>query len=213
MDNAFSDLLDVEKHYFSALEKVFSATEGESEKRICKRNELFLDLTRDDKCIWLVKSGLVGFYRKSDRLLIHETQAPVILGLVQSFYSADVIVLAHTEIILHVLPRETALKIIETEGLWREVALILGRILKSYVNRDLNMVAQDAYHIVKHHLRLLMAMSVEERYAITATKFITSRTKLSRSRVMDILRQLNAGNYITIKSGILVALNTLPDKF
>ncbi|WP_083967892.1 helix-turn-helix domain-containing protein [Buttiauxella brennerae] len=213
MDKQFSSLLDVDIHYSTALEKLFSALMPLAEKKRLKRNDVFLDFKQDDEQLLLIETGNVGYYRKSDRLLIHETQAPAILGLAHAFQKVDVIAQAHTSMVVGYISRETALKIIDQKGLWREVAVVLGRIIKGYMVRDTNMVAQDAYHIVKHHLGLLMALTIEDRYAITAAKFITSRTMLSRSRVMEILKQLGAGNYITIKNGILVSIEKLPDKF
>ncbi|MGK7245812.1 helix-turn-helix domain-containing protein [Buttiauxella agrestis] len=213
MQRPFSRLLDVDTQYPEALERLFATLMPLAEKKSLKRNDVFMDFNRDDEQVMLVEKGTIGFYRKSDRLLIHETQAPAILGLAHAFQHADVIAQAHTAMTLWYIPRESALESIETKGLWREVSLVLGRIIKAYVIRDTNLVAQDAYHIVRHHLGLLMALPIEDRYTTTAAKFITSRSMLSRSRVMDILKELSAGNYITIKNGILVNIEKLPDKF
>lgn len=213
MGEPFSSLLDVDTQYAEALKTLFAALGRQGKRETLNKNSVFLNFKQDEQQLLLIEEGSVIFYRKSDRMLIHETLAPAVLGLVHLFHKADVIAVAHTKVTLQRIPREDALQIIEEQGLWREVSLVLGRIIKGYVVRDLNLVAQDAYHIVRHYLAILIGMPVEERYATTAAKFITDRSMLSRSRVMDILKQLNSGDYITIKNGILVKINHLPDKF
>ncbi|MFJ3458580.1 helix-turn-helix domain-containing protein [Scandinavium goeteborgense] len=213
MSKPSSHLLDVDTQYPEALKKLFAAFEMQGEKESLKKSSVFMDLKRDAHQLLLVEEGVIGFYRKKDRLLIHETTSPAVLGLVHLFHNADVIAVAHTALSLQRIPRDIALEIIEKQGLWREVSLVLGRIIKGYVVRDISLVAQDAYHIVSHYLTVLMALPVEERYATTAVKFVTQRSMLSRSRVMDILKQLNTGNYILIKNGVLIELNYLPEDF
>lgn len=209
----FSGLLDVDTQYADAVKKLFAALEMQGKRETVRENSVFVNYKHDEPQLLLFEEGTVGFYRKSDHLLIHETISPAVLGLVHMFHKADVIAVALTKLTFQRIPREAALRIIEEQGLWREVSLVLGRIIKGFVVRDVNLVAQDAYHIVRHYLAELMALPVEERYATTAVKFITDRSMLSRSRVMDILKQLNTGDYITIKNGILVKLNNLPEKF
>ncbi|WP_426763110.1 helix-turn-helix domain-containing protein [Hafnia paralvei] len=213
MDDPFSNLLDVDTQYADALKTLFTALEMPEKRETLRQNSVFLNFKRDEPQLLLIEEGNVGFYRENDRLLIHETISPAVLGFVHLFHKAEVIAVAHSKLTLQRIPREDALQIIEQQGLWREVALVLGRIVKGYVVRDMNLVAKDAYHIVRHYLAVLIALPVEERYSTTAAKFIADRSMLSRSRIMDILKQLNAGDYITIKNGILIRLNYLPDKF
>ncbi|MCE0798783.1 helix-turn-helix domain-containing protein [Buttiauxella sp. S04-F03] len=213
MDKMVDNLLDVETQYTAAVEKIFTAMNDIGKKHTYKKNEIFFDFKCDEQNILLIESGTFAFYRQPDRLLIQETSAPAIFGLVMVPHKPDIIISAHSKLSVRSVPRESALRIIEQEGMWYEVAIVLGRIIKVYVERDINLIARDAYHIVKHHLNLLKSLPIEERYSTTAVKFITSRSMLSRSRVMDILKKLNDGEYIIIKNGILNKINFLPDKF
>lgn len=213
MENTFSALMDVDNKYTEAVETILTALENIGESYHYNKNEVFFDFKNDEKNILLVESGTFGFYRQHDRLLMQETSGPAIIGLVMSSHKPDVILFAHSKLSIRTLPRELALSIIKQKGLWHEVALVLGKIVKIYVERDVNMIGRDAYHVIKHHLNLLMSLPIEERYATTAVKFITSRSMLSRSRVMNILKKLDDGEFILINNGILSNVNSLPEKF
>ncbi|BCG09189.1 helix-turn-helix domain-containing protein [Buttiauxella agrestis] len=213
MERTLNNLMDVDAEYAAAVERLFAAMNGIGEKRTYKNNEAFFDFKSNEQNILLIESGAFGFYRQNDRLLMQETFAPAIFGLVMVSHKPEVILFAHSKLSVKVVSRDSALRIIEQEGLWHEVAIVLGKIIKVYVERDMNLIARDAYHIIKHHLYLLMSLPVEERYSTTAVKFITNRSMLSRSRVMDILKKLNDGEYILIKNGILNKIHSLPEKF
>lgn len=213
METIFKNLMDIETEYTTAVARLFTAMKDIGENHTYKKNEAFFDFKNNEQNILLIESGAFGFYRQNDRLLMQESLAPAIFGLVMVSYNPDVILFAHSKLSAKVVPWESALRIIEQEGLWHEVVIVLGKIIKVYVERDMNLIGRDAYHIIKHHLNLLMLLSVEERYSTTAVKFITNRSMLSRSRVMDILKKLNDGEYISIKNGILNKINSLPDRF
>lgn len=213
MDKTFGDLLDIKDLHPAALEKIFKSLSEVGKEVTRRKNDVFFDFHKDVQNIVLIQSGSIGFYRKSDRLLIAETAQQSVIGLLHFSNKPDVMVVAHSSVKIKIVPRDIALEIIEKEGLWHEVAVVFGHMIKLYVERDLNFIARDAYHIIKHHLNILMALPVEERYETTAARFITNRSNLSRSRVMDILKALNDGGYIVIKNGILLKINSLPDGF
>lgn len=185
----------------------------EETRRVFKKGEVFIDFSKETHFIYLIESGKVGIYRRNDRLLIQEIQGPSILGLAFMFHKTGVVVMAQSEAVVYKIPREQALADIEKNGLWRDVAAILAWVTRSYTLRDASLVGLDAYQIIRQHLNLLIQIPIEDRFAITAAKYITDRTFISRSRVMEILKQLNLGGYITIKNGILISISHFPEVF
>ncbi len=63
-------------------------------------------------------------------------------------------------------------------------------------NRDRNLIGQDAYSQIKALLLELWSYPESSRFEINAQNFIQQRTGLSRSRIMQVLSELKAGNYI-----------------
>lgn len=206
-------LSDAYDTYYESVMNMYKAIEPISTNKTYQKNTVLLNLSEPSKYFYLIESGIVGFYRKNDRLLVHEQSAPSVIGVYNIFQTADIIVMAHADVIIKCAEEQEVLAIIEQRSLWKDVAIILSRMLKRYTERDYNLIAQDAYFIVKYHLQLIMTMDINTRLTTTAHKFITSRTLLSRSRVMDILKQLNVGDFITMKKGILISINTLPERF
>ncbi len=65
-------------------------------------------------------------------------------------------------------------------------------------NRDRNLIGQDAYSQIKALLLELWSYPESSRFEINAQNFIQQRTGLSRSRIMQVLSELKAGDYIKI---------------
>lgn len=213
MEEVYADIFGGEARPNELIVRFVSIMGKEENRRNYRKGEILIDLSKENPFLHLIKSGKVGIYRRSDRLLIQEIPAPWILGLAYMFHKTGVVILAHSEVVAYKIPREQALADIDKNGLWRDVAAILAWVTRSYTLRDASLVGLDAYQIIRHHLNLLVQIPIEERFTITAAKFITDRTFISRSRVMEILKQLNLGGYITIKNGILINISRLPDDF
>lgn len=184
-----------------------------SEKKVFKNNAVVYDFTTTPSCVCFLESGRVGLYRKSDRLLVYTNTAPVALGFAHMGGTADLLIRAQSEVICYLVPSQTVAQIIEDKNLWKEVATMMSWAIKNYTRRDTGLVGTDAYTTIRHHLMLLIKLPAEERLAISAEKFIVERTFLSRSRVLSILRELVAGEYITIKRGILMEIKNIPQAF
>ncbi|MFP2516983.1 helix-turn-helix domain-containing protein [Buttiauxella agrestis] len=197
----------------TSIERCISIIGNGKNKKLYKTGDAFINLNDECHFLYLIESGVVGIYRKNDNLLIQEVEGPLVIGLAYLFHKADIIALAHSEISAYKINREDALLAIDKNSLWQDVATILARVTRSYALRDANIIGLNAYKVVRYHLELLIQLPAEQRLMLNAAKFISDRTFISRSRIMEILKQLNAGSYITIKNGILIRIKHLPFDF
>jgi len=79
--------------------------------------------------------------------------------------------------------------------------------------RDSELVGNDAYSKIRSLLMELWLYPEEIRRQIKVSSFIQRRTRISRSRIMDVLAELKKGQYIEMKSGVLVSMEKLPSAF
>lgn len=181
-------------------------------EKILKKGCVFSDFSKRGDDVFFITSGKVGVYRKSDRLLIQEGEAPTITGIVNLFHQQESIILkAHSELCVIKIPGAGLIDVIESQNLWHDVADILAWMIYCYNTHYTQQVGLNSYQIVKYHLLLLNKRPLAERFTTTAVKFITDRTLLSRSGVMNILKRLDLNGYIIVDNGRLVSIINLPD--
>ncbi|KYJ00875.1 hypothetical protein AIZ09_23245, partial [Salmonella enterica subsp. enterica serovar Typhimurium] len=70
--------------------------------------------------------------------------------------------------------------------------------------RDRILIGQDAYCQLIALLLELLSYPESSRFEINAQNFIQQRTVLSRSRIMQVLSDLKAGDFIKILHGRLL---------
>ena len=76
------------------------------------------------------------------------------------------------------------------------------------------LTSNNAYGKVRFAIEWLSSAADAYRQSYTLVSFICSRTNLSRSRVLDILKELKQGGYIEVDNGYFVRLcRDLPDGY
>ena len=68
------------------------------------------------------------------------------------------------------------------------------------------LTSNNAYGKVRFAIEWLSSAADAYRQSYTLVSFICSRTNLSRSRVLDILKELKQGGYIEVDNGYFVRL-------
>ncbi|EAW8358999.1 helix-turn-helix domain-containing protein, partial [Salmonella enterica] len=170
--------------------------------------------------ILLITKGAIKACRRVDGIVIGSGVSPMILGLVDAYADlyqleedSDVFFIAETTCEYYPVPVKYFVEIADEKHLWRDISNILMYRIAFMTNRDKNLIGQDAYSQIKALLLELWSYPESSRFEINAQNFIQQRTGLSRSRIMQVLSELKAGNYIKILHGRLLELRNLPVSF
>ncbi|ECD9608576.1 hypothetical protein FNZ18_04095 [Salmonella enterica subsp. salamae] len=180
-----------------------------------------LDIKIDNQShILLITKGAIKVCRRIDSIVMGSGVSPMILGLVDAYAdlyqleeNSDVFFIAETTCEYYPVPVKHFVEIADEKHLWRDISNILMYRIAFMTNRDRNLIGQDAYSQIKALLLELWSYPESSRFEINAQNFIQQRTGLSRSRIMQVLSELKAGNYIKILHGRLLELRNLPVSF
>ncbi|ECQ0237614.1 hypothetical protein FZT01_24485, partial [Salmonella enterica] len=152
--------------------------------------------------ILLITKGAIKACRRVDGIVIGSGVSPMILGLVDAYADlyqleedSDVFFIAETTCEYYPVPVKYFVEIADEKHLWRDISNILMYRIAFMTNRDKNLIGQDAYSQIKALLLELWSYPESSRFEINAQNFIQQRTGLSRSRIMQVLSELKAGNY------------------
>lgn len=163
---------------------------------------------------FILHTGTVAVHRNSDRLLLKYLEAPMIVGMNDLMDTNEGFYMQATEEVRYeILPRDSVIRIIERENLWKEAAYCYMYAIQRLLEAHETSVGLTTYELIRQNLLSLMAEKQELRQTINASDYIQEKTHISRSRVMKILSDLKAGDYIEIERGILTRINKLPDAY
>ncbi len=186
-----------------------------SEQGFSRPHKKFYFKTHGVDVIYLILEGTIFLHRVSDGMVVASGHAPLLIGLTNDTLMGDSVYYftAGTDISYTVLPLLTAMNIIKENKLWQSYSNLQSYLLKFLSANGAEIAALSAYEIICNQLRNLMQESDDIRLKITASTYIQERTRLSRSRIMNILSQLKSGEYIMTSNGMLTSINKLPEKF
>ncbi|SNY71451.1 cAMP-binding domain of CRP or a regulatory subunit of cAMP-dependent protein kinases [Enterobacter sp. CC120223-11] len=161
---------------------------------------------------YIILSGSVSVIRNSDKRVLVNISAPLILGL--NIFGEDTIhIKLLSECQVGELPLETAMEIIRTRNLWEQMTYYMMSFSKKIWISSEMLSAGSSYDLIKYQLTELMKEPEDYRNNISADLYIKNKTNLSRSGIMRILAELKKGGYIVMLRGILLKINQLPPKF
>jgi hypothetical protein len=158
--------------------------------------------------------GLTGVYSEGNDLMLGAVTTPSIFGLSRLVsQDIDFYLKTITRTTVGKMPLELAEKLICEHNLWETVTkFILMQGGKLYTFHK-QVTAPSAYEIVRTQLHMLMREKPDLRSRMTAELYIRNKTTLSRSRVMQVLSDLNKGGYIKLERGVLMDVYTIPEKY
>ncbi|MEQ0188805.1 helix-turn-helix domain-containing protein [Klebsiella sp. CN_Kp098] len=169
----------------------------------------------DTPVVYLLTQGNLDMLRITDGLVLTTVHAPYVIGLANLLQPGQAGLLAqHPDSRMLRVGRDKVLRILEeTPSLWTDVAHLLAYALQFAGQRDRELTTSRAYDTVCGKLMELMHAPAAFRESTSVLNFIQRRTPLSRSVVALILRDLRAGEYITMRQGRLVSVQHLPAEY
>ncbi|MCX9004405.1 helix-turn-helix domain-containing protein [Citrobacter portucalensis] len=167
------------------------------------------------KSIIYLDEGSISLYSETNNLLLFKFDSPFIIGLDQIFYDTEYhYITTNDNVLLYLLSHEDAIDIFDKMKLWKDIAHLISYSMRLNEHRSNNLLEnRSIYHIIKTHLEMIWELPEKEREKISVFDYILKRHKISRSSIAKIIKELNNGNYITTKRGVLINLNRLPAKF
>ena len=166
--------------------------------------------------IYLLTQGSAHLHRRSDGLLLGIVHAPHVLGLAELILplaiAVEVRFSAAAEVwLLAAAPFHRVMT--AAPMLWADVSTVLAFHLHYSSWRDLHLLSDSAYSIIRGKLFELARQPETFRAGTTIERYVLSTTCLGRSTVLRILKALMIGGYITTRRGILLSVNMLPRRF
>lgn len=167
------------------------------------------------KCIIYLDEGSISLHRKKDSVLLFKFDSPFIVGLDQLFFSTEYYsITPNDNVSLYLLSHEDAIEIFDKDKSWKDIAQLMSYFMGLNEHRSHNLAEnRSVYDIIKIHLEIIWALPEAEREKTSVFDYILKRHKISRSSIAKIIKELNNGNYITTKRGVLINFNKLPSKF
>ena len=185
-----------------------------------KSKNMLLSNDKETAFIVLNAKGCFSICHYPSDLYISTVFSPTVTGLIDGYslyYNVDQrprhYLHAETACEGWTVPLEIFVAKCDELNLWHDVARILAQRIMVLSARDNELVGNDAYSKIKNLLVELWLYPEEIRKQIKVASFLQRRTRISRSRIMDVLLQLKTGQYIKIDSGALTHLGKLPEAF
>ena len=168
----------------------------------------------DSRCLFMLTKGRVSFFHESNGLLVGSINAPFLIGLAYTLSpEIDTRFFTDSDCEGFWVPASTAIQVIEEHDAWRDVAYVMTFVIQRLAVRDTYFSGADAYRTIRYLLRKLNNESEEFKNSVSAIKYLTQRSHLSRSLVSRILGQLRLGGYIVMSGKHLLYINKLPQNY
>ncbi|EGT4252623.1 hypothetical protein D8W73_00790 [Citrobacter amalonaticus] len=161
---------------------------------------------------YIIRSGAISLSRQPDDILLELLEAPTIRGLTpvdktsQSMFVLRVIEPSEVAI----LKKDVFYSLLTELNLWQVYAKHLELVVGMGGEVLCKLVSPSAYLMVRYQLYELMSKPLTLRSSITAENYIRSKTRLSRSSIMNTLSVLKTGGYISIEDGRLIEIKHIP---
>lgn len=167
-----------------------------------------------EKSVFHLISGEVEIRNIQNNLIIMNVCAPAILGLSTMFSSENFhYINTVTDAELTSIPLSELIHISDHKNLLSNISVILSHYINIYYVRDVMLTQTSVYNIIKSHLEIMWELQQDKLVEISVFDFILNRTKISRSSLNKVLKDLVAGGYIKIKRGKLVSMSKLPSGY
>lgn len=168
-----------------------------------------------EKVCYILLDGHVSYRHKENGFVISYGYTGSLIGIGSLLTGQNAgYFCAETNIKTMCIPEDKFLEIFSiNNNLWKSLSYYMSYVSQRLIIRDTRLNTKNAYQTVKN---LLIELSEQPDYIFhktSASRYILERTYLARSTVMNILSQLQKGNYIEIKNGLLIKINKLPEKF
>jgi CRP-like cAMP-binding protein len=186
-------------------------------KAFPRGKRIFLSATQPNK-IYVIRSGIIAIHRQPDDILMGYLEAPTIRGMANAYHSnlrfqSEYIIKVVESVELAVIEREAFYTLLHELQLWDVYAKILEMNISILGDHIFKHLSPTVYDVVRIRLPELMSEPDSVRNSVTVEEYIRSKTRLSRSRIMQILSELRVAGYIKTEKGYLVWVKELPKAF
>lgn len=196
-----------------SIQRLLDALLPQAEKMLVRRPRSFY---KNGPEIYLLTEGHFWLHRKQDDLELSMATAPHIFGLAEILMPLGdtTYVRFAPESEVYVLSGQKAQQVFSKQPLlWQDAATVLAFHLHFSTWRDLHLLNDNAYDTVRGKLLELELKDDDFRQAHSILSYIQSTTKLSRSTVLRILKDLTEGGYVEAQRGKLIRIVHLPLRY
>lgn len=168
--------------------------------------------TSDD--IYIVLHGEMEFRRLSDDLCLFTGEQKYIFGLTSLFYQTQYTYgISRTEVMVRKISKTAFIQLLNATNSWPNVTKVFAWYLHLFNLRDEMLVARSAYAVIREFLLEINQLMIDCELDINVYDYIQQYTSLARSTIVKILSELKKGDYIEVKNGKLINLNSLPARY
>lgn len=196
-----------------SIERLMAVLLPEADKIVTRRPRSF---HKNGTEIYLLTQGNFWLHRRADDLQMSMAKAPHIFGLAELVipvgdttyvkFAADCEVFALSGAKAQALLNQQPI-------LWQDAAKILAFHLHFSTWRDLHLLNDNAYDTLRGKLLELAKHDEAFRKETTILNYVLGSTKLSRSTVLRIMKDLTEGGYVEAQRGKLVRIVHLPLRY
>ncbi|ALR75273.1 helix-turn-helix domain-containing protein [[Enterobacter] lignolyticus] len=196
-----------------SIARLLSALLPLAEKVVARRPRHF---HKNGAEIYLLTEGTFSLYRRGDNLQLSMAKAPHIFGLAELILpvgDTTYVKFAADSDVFVVSGAKAQALFNQQPALWHDVAKILAFHLHFTSWRDLHLLNDSAYDSIRGKLLELQKHDEDFRRDNTILSYIQATTKLSRSTVLRVLKDLSDGGYIETQRGKLLNIVHLPLRY
>lgn len=195
----------------SHIEILQNSLGGAHKKLTAKPGQRFQLILSKTKMCFLLFQGKCDVKRQGDALILGSIESPSMIGVSELIPDpSNVVIQATSNIEYLYLPLDEVLQHVDEHNLWKSVSYFLMHVCSRFNEYFKTNSGISTYALICNLLRALNDEDFETRATVSAARYILDRTPLSRSGVMKVLSNLNKGEYIVIKRGLLIRINDLP---
>ncbi|WP_330985935.1 MULTISPECIES: helix-turn-helix domain-containing protein [Enterobacterales] len=167
-----------------------------------------------ERFIHMIPHGYCTLHRHLDDLQVFSVQPPIILGISSLVHNKEYFYLRTLgPCDCYSLLSDDAIKIINENYMWKDVAKILAFFTELWAARDAVLTGVNAYTSIREHIKEYMEQPALLRYEITTAEFVKQRTGLSRSMILKVISELRKGGYIDVIKGRVTEIYKLPERW
>lgn len=173
-----------------------------------------ISLPSDFSAVIYLSEGSTGLYNHQNGCLISEMSAPAVIGLTYLFFkNHDMYITFKEKSSAYYINQHDFIKLCDRQQLWRNVSHIIASMERKLNSSPTLSTFKSAYDIVKFYLESIWMLPEKEREKISVYQYIQERSRLSRSSLHKIIKDLNVGGYIKTERGRLMNVHRLPVKY
>jgi len=196
-----------------SIERLMAVLLPEADKIVTRRPRNF---SKNGPEIYLLTEGNFWLHRRVDDLQLSMAKAPHILGLAELAIpvgDTTYVKFAPDSEVFVISGAKVQALFAQQPALWQDAMKILAFHLHFSSWRDLHLLNDNAYDTIRGKLLELEKHDNALRKETTILNYILGSTKLSRSTILRVLKELTDGGYVEAQRGKLLRIVHLPLRY